>query len=85
MEASGNHPLSTESCGPKVNIAIQDSDEEDNEVLPPGKWKGVTVEDYDQLYRHLHAEYKDFDTRHRLNQLKIHGLEGKLKGLHNCL
>jgi hypothetical protein len=37
MEASGNHPLSTESCGPKVNIAIQDSDEEDNEVLPPGK------------------------------------------------
>ena len=22
MEASGNHPLSIESCGPKVNIAM---------------------------------------------------------------
>jgi predicted RNase H-like nuclease (RuvC/YqgF family) len=74
-----------EDCGLEVNVAVKDSDEEDNEVLLPKNWKGVTKEHYDQLYRHLHVENKDFNKRHCSNQRKIHGLEGKLKDLFACI
>jgi hypothetical protein len=69
VEAGGNHPVSkeVEECGAEVNVGMEDSDEDDDEVLSPGNWKGVMVEDYGMLYRHLHAEYKDFDKLHRAN------------------
>jgi predicted RNase H-like nuclease (RuvC/YqgF family) len=54
-------------------------------MLPPRNWKGVREEDYNQLYRHLHSEYKDFDKRHRSYQCKIQELEGELKGFHTCI
>jgi uncharacterized protein YydD (DUF2326 family) len=87
VEASGNHPpsMNSKEYTPKVNVVVHDTDEEDNEVLLLGNWKGVTEEDYDQFYRHLHAEYKDFDKCHYSYQCKIHGLEGKLKSLHTCI
>jgi DNA topoisomerase VI subunit B len=42
---------------PEIDVEVQDTDEEDYKVLPPGNKKGITKEDYDQLYRHLYVEY----------------------------
>jgi predicted RNase H-like nuclease (RuvC/YqgF family) len=85
VEAAVEHPLSKEreDGGAKVNVAMEDSEEDEDEVLPPGNWKGIILEDYDMLYRLLHSEYRDFDKRHRLNQRTIQGLERKLTGLHS--
>jgi hypothetical protein len=69
VEAGGNHPVSkkTEDCGAEVNVAMEDSDEDDDEVLPLGYWEGIILEDYDMLYRLLHLKYRDFVKRHRAN------------------
>jgi DNA polymerase III sliding clamp (beta) subunit (PCNA family) len=81
VEASGNHLVSNkvEDSGVEVNIAMDDSDE----VLPSGNWEGITLEDYDMLYRLLHSEYKDFNKCHCANQRTIQGLEKELKSLHS--
>jgi hypothetical protein len=73
VEAGGNHPVSKEAedYGAEVNVAMEDSNEETDEVLPPGNWEGITLEDYDMLYRLLHSEYRDFDKHHRTNQRTI--------------
>jgi hypothetical protein len=85
VKIGGNHPVSKETAdyGAKVNVAMEDSNEDDDEVLLLGNWEDVMVEDYDMLYKHLYAEYKDFDKLHRANQHRIHGLEGELKGLYS--
>jgi hypothetical protein len=72
VEAGREHQLSMDSreCTPEIDVVVQDSDEEDNGVLPLGDWKGDTEEDNDQLFRHLYVDYKDFDKRHRSYQLK---------------
>jgi hypothetical protein len=73
LNAGGNHLSSMDSkeCASEVDVVVQDIDEENNEVLPPGNWKGVIEEDYDQLYRHFHIEYKDFDKLHCSYKRKI--------------
>jgi HSP90 family molecular chaperone len=48
----------------------QEQDEENNDKQSQRKWQDVTEEDYNKLYRHLHAEYKDFKERHHLGQYK---------------
>lgn len=73
-------PMDFEECVLEVGIVIQDIDEEDKEVLSLKNHKDIMEEDYDQLYRHLHVEYKDFNKRHQLYQCKIQRLEGKFKG-----
>jgi hypothetical protein len=85
VEVGGNHVLSTDSedCALEINFAMLDSEEEEDEELPSANWEGLTVEDYDRLYRLLHAEYKDFDKRHRSSQRKIHGLEVEIEDLHS--
>jgi predicted RNase H-like nuclease (RuvC/YqgF family) len=87
MEAGGNQVLSTDSedCALVINVAMpeEDEDEDEDKELPPANWEGITVEDYDRLYRLLHAEYKDFDKRQRSRQRKIQGLEGEIKDLHS--
>ena len=57
VEAGGNHMLSMDSkdCVLEINVAMQDSNEEDKEELLLPNWEGVMVEDYDCLYRLLHA------------------------------
>jgi hypothetical protein len=40
---------------------MEDLDKDDNKVLSPGNWENITMEDCDMLYRHLYAEYKDFN------------------------
>jgi predicted RNase H-like nuclease (RuvC/YqgF family) len=62
---------------------MEDLEEDEDEVLPLGNWEGITLEDYDMLYRLLHSEYRDFDKCHRANQCTVQGLEMKLKGLHS--
>jgi hypothetical protein len=58
VEAGRNHILSTDSkdCVLEINVAMRDSNEEDNKELLLANWEGVTVEDYDWLYRLLHVE-----------------------------
>jgi uncharacterized protein involved in exopolysaccharide biosynthesis len=46
-------------------------------------WEGVIVDDYDQLCKLLHAEYKEFDKHHYSSKRMIQGLEGEIKGLHS--
>jgi hypothetical protein len=69
VEAVVEHPLSKEreDSGAEVSVAMEDSEEDEDGVLPPGNWEGITLEDYDMLYRLLHSEYRDFDKRHRTN------------------
>jgi hypothetical protein len=87
VEAGGNHVLSTdfEDYALEINVAMPDLEEEEDEEIPSANWEGITVEDYDQLYRLLHAEYKDFDKRHHSSKCKIQGLDGEIKDLHNYI
>jgi hypothetical protein len=73
VETSRNHPVSkkAEDCGTEVNVAMEDLDKDDNKVLSPGNWENITMEDCDMLYRHLYAEYKDFNKLHCANQCRI--------------
>jgi hypothetical protein len=48
----------------KVDVVVLDTNELDNDELPWQSWPGIMEEDYDELYRHLHVEYKDFDKHH---------------------
>jgi chromosome segregation ATPase len=63
VEAVVEHPLSKEreDSGAEVNVAMEDLEEDEDEVLLPGNWKGIALEDYDMLYRLLHSKYRDFD------------------------
>jgi predicted RNase H-like nuclease (RuvC/YqgF family) len=85
VEAAVEHPLSKEreDSGVEVNVAMEDLEEDEDEVLPPRNWEGITLEDYDMLYRLLHSEYRDFDKHHRANQRTVQGLERELKSLHS--
>ena len=58
--------------------------EEDNK-LSTNDWEGVTVEDFDRLYRLLWSQYKEFQECHYSNESTIQGLEGEIKSLHNCI
>jgi DNA topoisomerase VI subunit B len=59
VDTNRDHPPSMdfEESIPEIDVEVQDTDEEDYKVLPPGNKKGITKEDYDQLYRHLYVEY----------------------------
>ena len=51
MDAGGDHlpPMDFEVCNLEGDVVIQDTNEENNEVLLPGNWKGVTEKDYKNL------------------------------------
>jgi hypothetical protein len=53
-------------------------DEEQDDELSASDWEGITVEDFDQLYRLLRSQYKEFHKRHRSSERTIQGLEGKI-------
>jgi hypothetical protein len=61
---------------------VHDADENNNDELPWQSWLGITKEAYDEMYRYLHAEYKDFGKHHCSSQHKIKVLEDKIKDLH---
>jgi predicted RNase H-like nuclease (RuvC/YqgF family) len=65
--------------------AMAEHDEEEDDELSASDWEGVTVEDFDRLYRFLRSQYKDFHKRHRSSEHTIHGLEGEIKSLRSCI
>jgi uncharacterized protein involved in exopolysaccharide biosynthesis len=64
---------------------VAEHDEEKDDELSASDWEGITVEDFDRLYRLLHSQYKEFYKRHRSSERTIQGLEGEIKGLHSCI
>ena len=58
-------------------------DGEGDDELFENDWEGVTVEDFDWLYRLLWSQYKDFQECHRLSECMIQGLEDEIKSLHS--
>jgi uncharacterized protein involved in exopolysaccharide biosynthesis len=64
---------------------MAEHDEEEDDELSASDWEGVTVEDFDRLYRLLRSQYKEFLKRHRSSELTIQGLEGEIKSLRSCI
>jgi hypothetical protein len=58
-------------------------DEGEDDELSANDWEGVTVEDFDRLYRLLRSQYKNFHKCHRSSEHTIQGLEGEIKSLHS--
>jgi hypothetical protein len=85
VEASRKQVQSTDSrkCTLQIIVAMAEHDEEEDDELSASDWEGVTVEDFDQLYRLLHSQYKEFYKRHCSSERTIQGLEGEIKSLHS--
>ena len=49
---------------------VEHDGEEDNELLE-GDWEGITVEDFDWLYRLLQSQYNEFQECHHLSECII--------------
>jgi predicted RNase H-like nuclease (RuvC/YqgF family) len=62
---------------------MAEHDEEEDNELSAIDWEGITVEDFDRLYRLLRSQYKEFHKRHCSSKHTIQGLEGEIKGLHS--
>ena len=58
-------------------------DGEEDDELSASDWGDVTVEDFNQLYRLLQSEYKEFQERHHSNKSIIQRLEGEIKNLYS--
>jgi hypothetical protein len=50
---------------------MAEHDEEEDDELSASDWEGVTVEDFDRLYRLLCSQYKDFHKRHHSSERTI--------------
>jgi hypothetical protein len=85
VEASGKQvqPMDSGNCALQIIAAMAEHDEEEDDELLASDWEGVTVEDFDQLYRLLHSQYKEFHKRHRSSERTIQGLEGEIKSLYS--
>jgi hypothetical protein len=66
VEASGKQVQATDTgiCALQRIVAMAKHDEEEDDELSVSDWEGVTVEDFDRLYRLLSSQYKDFHKRH---------------------
>jgi hypothetical protein len=53
VEASGNQVQSADSgdCALQIIAAMAEHNEEQDDELSASDWEGITVEDFDQLYR----------------------------------
>jgi hypothetical protein len=85
VEASGKEVQVADSGNYALQIiaTMAEHDEEEDDELSASDWEGVTVEDFDRLYRLLRSQYKDFHKRHRSSERTIQGLEGEIKSLRN--
>jgi predicted RNase H-like nuclease (RuvC/YqgF family) len=83
IEASGKQVQVADSgnCALQIIAAMVEHDEEEDDELSASDWEGVTVEDFDRLYKLLRSQYKEFHKRHRLSEHTIQRLEGKIKSL----
>jgi hypothetical protein len=73
IEASGKQVQVADSrnCTLQRIASMAEHDEEEDDELSASDWEGVTVEDFDRLYRLLHSQYKDFHKRHRSSKRMI--------------
>jgi hypothetical protein len=73
VEARGKQvqAADSENCALQRNATLAQHDEEEDNELSASDWEGVTVEDFDRLYRLLHSQYKDFHKRHRSSACMI--------------
>jgi predicted RNase H-like nuclease (RuvC/YqgF family) len=69
------------NCALQIIVAMAEHNEEEDNELSASDWEGVTVEDFDRLYRLLRSQYKGFHKRHRSSECTIHGLDGEIKSL----
>jgi hypothetical protein len=81
MEASGKQVQVADSgnCALQIIAAMAEHDEEEDNELSANDWEGVTVEDFDQFYRILHSQYKDFHKRHRSSERTIQDWRARLR------
>jgi hypothetical protein len=80
VEASGKQVQVADSgnCALQIIATMAEHDEEEDDELLASGWEGVTVEDFDRLYRLLRSQYKDFHKHHRSSECTIQGLEGEI-------
>src|SRR5450759_4737966 len=85
VEASGKQVQVPDSgnCAIQISAAMAEHDGEEDGELLTSDWEGITVEDFDRLYRLLRSQYKEFQDRHRSSESKIQGLEGEIKSLYS--
>jgi hypothetical protein len=83
VEASGKQVQVADSgnCALQRIAAMAEHNEEEDNELSASDWEGVTVEDFDRLFRLLRSQYKDFHKHHRSSERTIQGLEGEIKSL----
>jgi hypothetical protein len=60
VEASRKQVQSADSgnCSLQIIAAMAEYDEEEDDELSASDWEGITVEDFDRLYRLLCSQYK---------------------------
>jgi predicted RNase H-like nuclease (RuvC/YqgF family) len=73
MEASGNQVQSADSrdCALQIVAAMAEHDEKQDDELLASDSEGITVEDFDRLYRLLRSQYKEFHKCHRSSERTI--------------
>jgi hypothetical protein len=61
MEASGKQVQLADSgnCTLQIIAAMAEHDEEEDDELSASDWEGITVEDFDRLYRLLRSQYRN--------------------------
>ena len=64
---------------------MAEHDKEEDDELSANDWEGVTVEDFDRLYRLLQSQYKEFYKRHRSSECTMQGLKSEIKSLCSCI
>jgi hypothetical protein len=69
------------NCALQIIAAMAEHDEEEDDELSASDWEGVTVKDFDWLYRLLRSQYKEFHKCHHSSERTIQGLEGEIKSL----
>jgi hypothetical protein len=48
------------NCALQLIAAMAEHDEEEDDELSVCDWEGITVEDFDRLYRLMRSQYKEF-------------------------
>ena len=66
VEANGKQVQVADSgnCAIQISATMAEHDGKEDDELLEGDWEGVTVEDFDWVYRLLRSQYKEFQEHH---------------------